>query len=82
MGMSPSRAQLDATRLKHLAEDGRALVYRCNYCRKETAFLARDVVDIWGPEMPAYEPPGSCGRCGKSGYTGVTGEMASRPLSR
>lgn len=51
MSMTPSRAKLDATRLKHLAEDGRALVYRCARCKTVTTFLASDVLDIWGPEM-------------------------------
>ncbi|WP_092423562.1 hypothetical protein [Devosia crocina] len=69
--MTPSRRRLDAVRLKHLAEDGWVLIYRCNYCRNETAFLASDVVDIWGPEMKAFEPPQRCGRCRVSGYMRV-----------
>jgi hypothetical protein len=64
MSMTPSRRKLEAVRLKHLAEDGWALVYRCRACRTVTAFLASDVVDIWGAEMRVYEPPAPCGRCG------------------
>lgn len=64
MSMTPSRRKLEAVRLKHLAEEGWALVYRCRACRTVTAFLASDVVDIWGPDMRVYEPPAPCGRCG------------------
>lgn len=63
MGMTPSQRALDATRLKHLAEDNRAIVYRCTHCRRVNVFLARDVLDIWGPEMRVYDPPGPCGVC-------------------
>lgn len=72
MSMTPSRRQLEAVRLKHPAEDGRVIIYRCNYCRNETAFLASDVVDIWGPEMKVYVPPNRCGRCRVSGYMRVS----------
>jgi hypothetical protein len=64
MSMTPSRRRLDAVRLKHLAEEGWVLIYRCAHCRRETAFLATDVVSIWGPDMRAYEPPEPCGVCG------------------
>lgn len=71
MSMTPSRARLEATRLKHIAEEGRVIVYRCNRCRNVTHFLASDVVDLWGPEMKVYEPPASCGKCGAAGYMTV-----------
>lgn len=64
MGMTPSQRQLDATRLKHLAADNRALRYHCRTCRRTTTFLAGDVVHIWGPEMKVYDPPSPCGKCG------------------
>jgi hypothetical protein len=88
MSMTPSRRKLDAVRLKHLAEEGWVIIYRCNHCRNETAFLASDVIDIWGPEMKVYDAPPRCGRCGISGYMRVRhyfptrGEVAAAPAGR
>lgn len=67
MSMTPSRRKLEAVRLKHLVEDGRALVYTCRACKRQTTFLAADVVGIWGEEMKVYEPPSRCGHCRVSG---------------
>jgi len=67
MSMTPSRRRLEAVRLKHLAEEGWVLIYRCGACRRVSPFLAADVVDIWGPEMKVYEVPPRCGHCGASG---------------
>lgn len=67
MSMTPSRRKLEAVRLKHLVEDNRALVYTCRACKRQTTFLAADVVDIRGPEMQVYEPPRRCGFCRVSG---------------
>jgi|SRR5215217_1466411 len=71
MSMTPSRRKLDAVRLKHLVEDSRALVYTCRACKRQTTFLAADVVDIWGEEMKVYEPPPRCGHCRVSGRMAV-----------
>lgn len=71
MSMTPSRRRLEAYRLKHAADDGRVIIYRCSACRNEAAFLASDVVDIWGPDMQVYEPPSRCGRCKVSGRMSV-----------
>lgn len=67
MSMTPSRRRIEAYRLKHAAEEGRVIIYLCRACNSETAFLASDVVDIWGPEMMVYVPPDRCGRCKCSG---------------
>ena len=71
MSMTPSRRRVEAYRLKHAAEEGRVIIYRCNACKQETPFLASDVVEIWGPEMQVYQPPASCGQCGVSGRMAV-----------
>lgn len=75
MSMTPSRRALEAVRLKHLVEDSRALVYCCRACKRESIFLAADVVDIWGPEIQVYTPPHRCGHCR------VTGRMTVRFIS-
>lgn len=71
MSMTPSQRRLDAYRLKHAAEEGRAIVYTCHACKQETTFLAADVVDIWGPEMKPYDPPRACGKCKANGQISV-----------
>lgn len=71
MSMTPSRRKIESTRLRHLAEEGRAIVYRCHACRNETTFLASDVVNIWGPDMQVYDPPRRCGRCKVEGRMSV-----------
>lgn len=67
MSMTPSRRRLEAVRLKHLAEEGWVLIYRCGACRRVSPFPASDVVDLWGPEMKVYEVPSRCGHCRTSG---------------
>ncbi|UYN98340.1 MAG: hypothetical protein KIT02_10215 [Devosia sp.] len=78
MSMTPSRRRIEAYRLKHAAEEGRVIIYTCRACRNETAFLATDVVDIWGPDMMVYEPPSRCGRCKCSGYMSVRFHIPTR----
>lgn len=78
MSMTPSRRRLEAYRLKHAAEEGRVIIYRCNACKNETAFLATDVVEIWGPEMQVYAPPPRCGRCKVSGRMSVSFYIPTR----
>ena len=75
MSMTPSRNQKLAYRLRQAAEEGRLIICRCAYCRRSTAFLARDVLTIWNPETSVLIPPGSCGACHKAGYMSVTVRM-------
>ncbi len=78
MIMTPSRRRLEAYRLKHAAEEGRVIIYTCLACKNETAFLATDVLEIWGPEKKLYEPPRRCGRCGCSGRMAVRFYLPTR----
>lgn len=78
MSMTPSRRRLEAYRLSHAAEEGRVIIYYCGACKNETAFLASDVVDIWGPDMQVYDPPARCGRCRVSGRMAVRFYMPTR----
>lgn len=71
MSMTPSRRQIEAYKLRHAADEGRLIIYRCAYCRRSTAFLASDVVSLWDPEMSVLIAPGGCGSCKKIGYMSV-----------
>lgn len=72
MSMTPSRRKLEAFKLKHAAEDGCLLIYRCALCRRQRAFLATDVVGIWNPDMSVYFDGRYCSHCGKGDYVSVT----------
>ena len=72
MSMTPSRAKLDAYRLRHAAEDGLLLVYYCSCCRRGTVYIAREVVSIFGPDMRIYDGPGDCSICGVDGVLTLT----------
>lgn len=78
MTMTPSRRQLDAYRLKHAAEEGRVIIYRCGCCKRETALLAKDMLGIWDAEMKVYEPPTRCGFCKASGRMSVRVHIPTR----
>ncbi|MBK1793529.1 hypothetical protein JHL21_03360 [Devosia sp. WQ 349] len=86
--MTPSRRQLEAYRLKHAAEEGRVIIYRCGRCKRETALLAVDMIEIWNPEMKVYEPPARCGFCKASGrmtvrfYIPTRGDIGTLRLRR
>lgn len=71
MSMTPSRHRIEAYKLRHAAEEGRLIIFRCAYCRRSTAFLAKDVVTIWDPEMSVLIAPSGCGHCDKNGYMSV-----------
>jgi hypothetical protein len=78
MSMTPSRRQLEAYRLKHAADEGRIIIYRCGCCKRETALLAMDMLEVWDAEMKVYEPPSRCGYCKASGRMTVRFHIPTR----
>jgi hypothetical protein len=78
MSMTPSRRQLEAYRLHHAAEEGRVIIYRCGCCKRETALLASDMLEIYDPEMMVYQPPSRCGFCKASGRMTVRFHIPTR----
>lgn len=71
MSMTPSRRKVEAYKLKHAAEDGRLIIYRCSLCRRVTVFLASDVVAIWNPEMSVLVERSACGQCQTAEFMNV-----------
>jgi hypothetical protein len=64
MSMTPSRRRVEAYKLRHAAEDGRLVVYRCRRCGQVTTFIAVDLVKVWDPDMSVLVPPvRRCGKC-------------------
>jgi len=72
MSMTPSRRTLEAVTLADVARDGRLFVVRCNLCRRQMAYVAKDLLAVYPPETPAYGMLEWCGKCGRGDYVRVT----------
>lgn len=71
MSMTPSRRTLESITLEGLAVDNRLVVVRCNYCRRTTHFLARDLVQVYGKDKHPNTVFDRCSKCGHSRYLHV-----------
>ena len=58
-------------RLGQAARDGMLVVVRCAHCRRQTRFLASDLVTLLDPRRDALDPPFPCSKCMKPEYLSV-----------
>lgn len=71
MSMTPSRRVVESLTIGDLAVDGRLVVVRCNYCRRTTYFLAKDLVTYFGGQKLISSLFPRCSTCGKSEFMHV-----------
>jgi len=71
MSMTPSRRALDRVTLADVARDDRLFIVRCNLCRRQMAYRARDLTLVYDPMTPAYGMLQWCGKCERGDYVRV-----------
>ncbi|WP_127751780.1 hypothetical protein [Devosia sp. 1566] len=57
--------------LRHAAANNQIIICRCSLCRRLVRYLATDLVELFGPDRDALQPPFNCSVCGKSDYVTV-----------
>lgn len=64
MSNSPPSSIFQREHLRHAARDGLLIVCFCRHCRHREAYVAADLLAVYG-DMPVEQfGSGSCGRCG------------------
>lgn len=57
--------------LAKAAEIGHLITVRCNLCHDRSAFLASDLMPLFGPSRNVFELPFKCADCGKADYVDI-----------
>ncbi len=72
MSMSPSRHAIESVTLRDVAADNRLFIVRCVLCRRQEAYMATDLMQVYDPATPAYGMLQWCGNCGTADWVRVT----------
>jgi len=71
MSMTPSRRALERVTLADVARDDRLFIVRCNLCRRQMAYRARDLTLVYDTATPAYGMLQWCSKCERGDYVRV-----------